>query len=230
MTKPWKRWGPPKPRPPAPVLPTVEAYARWADSYPPHAHNALMRAEETGMRALLPAVKGLIVLDLACGTGRWGLIVLQDGAARAIGLDISAEMLARCELAERALAGIECLPLADESVDVVLCGLALGHEATLAAPLNEIARVLRPGGTAVISDVHPILALNGAQRTFTDSQGNTYAVQHTAHLAADYWKAAQAAGLELTGIEEPRLSAEDARRAPQPNCPVALVLRFEKLR
>jgi malonyl-CoA O-methyltransferase len=128
------------------------------------------------------------------------------------------------------LAGFDHLPLPADSVDVVLCGLALGHEPRLQEPLREIARVLRPGGTAILSDVHPFLALTGAQRTFTDKQGKTYAVQHTAHLAADYWQAAHAAGLQLSGIEEPRLLADDAWAAPQPEFPVVLVLRFEKTR
>ncbi len=77
MTKPYRRWLPRKQSPAPPLLTSLDAYARWAEAYPPQAHNALMRAEEQAVRALLPALDGQIVLDLACGTGRWGLIALE---------------------------------------------------------------------------------------------------------------------------------------------------------
>src|SRR5204862_7747374 len=79
-----------------PTLAPAAAYALWAASYPPHAHNPLMLAEERAMLALLPAdLRGRAVLDAGCGSGRYLLHALRRGARRALGVDLSAEMLAR---------------------------------------------------------------------------------------------------------------------------------------
>src|SRR5690606_17468130 len=114
-----------------------DAYARWAAAYPPHAHNALMAAEEAAMRGLLPALAGRVVLDLACGTGRYGLLAQESGASRVLGLDNSSAMLRANPLPLRALATTEAIPLASASVDVILCGLALGHLPRLTPSIAE---------------------------------------------------------------------------------------------
>lgn len=211
---------------PAPrVLGSVDAYALWAANYPPQAHNALMQVEQAAMLELMPEVSGKIVLDLACGTGRYGLLAQERGASRVVGIDNSAAMLAAMPTANtlphRAQATSESIPLASASVDVVLCGLALGHLPRLQPSLDEIGRVLKPQGWALVSDVHPFIALNGAQRTFQSSSGQTYAVEHYAHLYADYQQVGANAGLMIDSMREPALE-----RSP---VPVVLVFRFRKM-
>src|SRR5215212_11799793 len=79
-----------------PILAPADAYALWAASYPPHAHNPLMLAEERAMLALLPAdLRGCAVLDAGCGSGRYLLHAFRRNARRVLGIDLSAEMLAR---------------------------------------------------------------------------------------------------------------------------------------
>jgi malonyl-CoA O-methyltransferase len=185
-----------------PVLNSLDAYARWASSYPPQAHNALMRTEEAAMHSLLPDLQGAVVLDLACGTGRYGLLAQEQGAALVIGLDNSPAMMAANPLKRLALSTVEAIPLPNRSIDVILCGLALGHLPRLLPTLHEISRVLKPGGLALISDIHPMIALSGAQRTFTTGDGKTYAVEHYAHLYSDYHRAARDAGLQITNVIE----------------------------
>jgi malonyl-CoA O-methyltransferase len=197
------------------TLESVAAYALWAQSYPPHAHNALMQAEESAMLALMPALQGLRVLDLACGTGRYARYAQAQGA-HVLGLDNSSAMLERASAVPVALATSEALPLARASVDVVLCGLAIGHLRQLKPTLKEIARVLKAGGSALISDVHPFQALRGAKRTFTAPDGRVYAVEHTAHSISDTFTQAQACGLGLSALSEPRLG----------DAPVVVVYRF----
>src|SRR4029453_13508567 len=78
------------------MLDPAAAYALWAASYPPHAHNPLMLAEERAMLALMPAdLRGRAVLDAGCGSGGYVLPALQRGARRVLGVDLSAEMLDR---------------------------------------------------------------------------------------------------------------------------------------
>ncbi len=202
-------------------LPSREAYRRWAAAYPPAPHNALMQAEQSALLALLPPLDGRVVLDLACGTGRYAQIAVERGAARAVGLDSSTDMLAAARRARCAAGDLCAIPLADASVDVIVCGLALGHLPVLGSALSEIGRVLRSGGTALISDVHPCLFLHGAQRTFTVG-GRTYAVEHHVHLYSDYLHAAHRAGLRIDAVREPGLDSAAARP------PVAIVYRMVK--
>lgn len=188
--------------PPVKTLSSLQAYALWAASYPPHAHNPLMQAEETAMmRALnhLP-LSGIDLLDLACGTGRYGRIVGRYAVGRVVSADNSIAMLDAMppgSLHEgRLCASCEALPFCNAMFDGVICALALGHIPTLTLSMGEIARVLRPGGWALISDLHPALFTQGAQRTFT-ANGQTFAVEHTIYHDADYRRAGEAAGLTM---------------------------------
>lgn len=215
-------------RRPAPVLASLPAYDRWAADYPPHAHNALMLAEQTAVLAALPPLAGCVVLDLACGTGRYARLAAERQAASVIAIDNSLPMLragwAAGALAApvRALAGhVNALPLAASTIDGVICGLALGHLPVLDAALGEIARVLVPGGWAVISDVHPVVFAAGGQRTFS-AEGRTFAVEHTVHDADAYARAGQAAGLALTGVHDVPLIGADGSR------PAAVVYVFQR--
>ncbi len=186
----------------APILSSLEAYDRWASSYPPQAHNALMHTEQAAMLSLLPDMRGKIVLDLACGTGRYGLLAEKRGAAQVIGVDNSPAMLAASPLGQRVLAVMDSVPLAAHSIDLILCGLALGHVPEIAPAVKEMGRLLKSEGVALISDIHPLVAFGGAQRTFTTPSGKTYAVEHYPHLYRDYHHAARQSGLTIVDVVE----------------------------
>ncbi len=177
-----------------PTLPSVEAYALWAETYPPYAHNAFMRIEQEAMNALFPPL-----------AGRSARIALEAGANYVIGADSSPAMLRRAEGFPRLLADMTALPFLPAFFDVILCGLATGHlpPTAMRAAFVEMARVIRPGGAILFSDFHPILYLRGGRRTFKTSGGRTYAVEHYPHLIADYFESIQAAGLTITALREP---------------------------
>jgi malonyl-CoA O-methyltransferase len=201
------------------TLSSLDAYDLWAANYPPLAHNALMQAEQQAMLDLMPPLAGQRVLDLACGTGRYGLIAQECGARDVLGVDNSAAMLNASPLARRVQATTEAIPVASRSLDGVICGLALGHLPHLQPSLNEIARVLKPGGWALVSDFHPFIFLKGARRTFSAPDGQVYAVEHYAHLYADYHQAAAQAGLVIEAVREPALADQSV--------PVVIVYRFQ---
>jgi SAM-dependent methyltransferase len=101
------------------------------------------------------------VLDLGCGTG--DLVValsrrLRD--ARIIGIDLSPSMLlyagrhATTDGRLRFIVGnAASLPFDDGAVDLVVSTLSLHHWTEPADAFAEIARVLRPGGVALIYDL-----------------------------------------------------------------------------
>jgi ubiquinone/menaquinone biosynthesis C-methylase UbiE len=99
------------------------------------------------------------------------------------------------------------LPLADACVDAAVCALALVHVADLGAAIGELARVVRPGGRIIVSDVHPFLVMLGWQAQFPTDQGRAYARLH-AHLPSAYATAALRAGLAVRTYQEPTLTTE----------------------
>lgn len=165
-------------------LTSQAAYRLWSEMYPPHAHNPFMVLEEALMLQHVPVVQDQTLLDLACGTGRYTRLLRERGA-QMLSLDHSLEMLRRGTAPQAAQAEMTALPLAAGSVDGIVCGLAIGHVADLQGALGEMGRVLRTGGFALLTDLHPALKDKKAQRTF-QAQGKTYAVEHYWHSEADY--------------------------------------------
>jgi malonyl-CoA O-methyltransferase len=225
------------------ILMPAEAYALWAASYPAHAHNPVMQAEERAMLGLMPdTLRGEAVLDVGCGSGRYMLHALRRGAARVIGVDLSPQMLARAgaELAAlQAAADIDlvqgslaALPVPDARANLTLCGLVVGHLDNLQQALSELCRVTRPGGTLLCSDVHPIGHALGWLRDFKSGDRH-YAVQHTQHLYSHWHAACAALGLRIEQVLEPMLDPADIpaearfdRTALE--VPVALVFRLRR--
>jgi demethylmenaquinone methyltransferase/2-methoxy-6-polyprenyl-1,4-benzoquinol methylase len=102
------------------------------------------------------------VIDLACGTGDLAFEAARRGA-RVTGLDITSRMIeiarAKIGTAQAAIArpiflvgDMTALPFADRTADVVTTGYGLRNVPDLPAAVDEIARVLRPGGRLLSLD------------------------------------------------------------------------------
>ena len=100
------------------------------------------------------------LLDIGTGTGRM-IELLGPGAAQALGVDRSSEMLrvARVKLDKAGIADASlrqadmyALPLAASSADSIIIHQVLHYAHTPAAAIAEAARVLRPGGRLLVVD------------------------------------------------------------------------------
>jgi len=104
---------------------------------------------------LAEARPGERVLDLGCGAGRF-LRALAEHGCEGVGVEIAEAALER---ARRVAPAAELhrsepggdLPLADGSVALVWCSETLEHVPDTAALLDEIRRVLAPGGRVLIT-------------------------------------------------------------------------------
>jgi malonyl-CoA O-methyltransferase len=230
------------------MLEPQAAYQIWAGSYPPYAHNPLMKAEERALLALLPTdLHTLKVLDAGCGSGRYMLHAQQRGAAEVIGIDLTYEMLcrARAEGCHKdrtssmartktglVQAGIEAIPLADCWANLTLCGLTLGHVPDLAPALAELHRVTKQNGVLLCSDFHPIGETLGWRRDFK-ADGKRCIVRHKAHTLETWHAACRKVGLRIEQVAESYIDVADipAGATFEPSglrAPVALILALRR--
>ena len=185
---------------------TEDGYTAWAPVY--DGPNPAIDGEQPVVHAILESLPIGDALDAACGTGRHAVKLAELGH-RVIGVDTTDAMLdvARSKLPDADLrrGRLEQLPLDDATVDVVTCSLALTHVPDLVPVMHEFARVLRPGGTAVLSDIHPFNTLTGGalagipDRPITDGIGF---VRNLTHLVSDYLRAFRSAGLSVSDCIE----------------------------
>ena len=103
------------------------------------------------------------------------------------------------------------LPVDSESVDVAVCALALEHVAELDAAVAELARVLRPGGRLLLSDLHPVAVAVGGAAYFQDAAGGAGVVRGYRHLHGDYLRAFKNAGLDVEQCLEPLIGHEEVQ-------------------
>jgi 2-polyprenyl-3-methyl-5-hydroxy-6-metoxy-1,4-benzoquinol methylase len=98
---------------------------------------------------------GQRVLDVGCGEGRFAAELAREGAA-VVGIDVAEEPLRRArelhpQLDLRVVDGEGAWDLADASFDVVWAGEVIEHVADTSAWLSEVRRVLRSGGSLLLS-------------------------------------------------------------------------------
>jgi SAM-dependent methyltransferase len=181
-------------------------YAQWAGIYDEDT-NPTRDADATVVRRWLPALGGLDVLELGCGTGKNTAAL---AAARSVtAFDLSEHMMAharvRAPFAQFVRHDITQVPwpVRDATADVLLCNLVLEHIADLTPIFAELARVLRPGGRALVVEFHPFRQLGGKQARFVDpSTSEVLRVSAHAHSVSEYIATAGEAGLALAHLHE----------------------------
>src|SRR5215831_19425507 len=154
------------------------------------------------LAAIVAGAKTARLLDLGCGAGHVSFAVA-PAVAEVVAYDLSADMLA--VVAESAEArglrnivtqqgGVERLPFADASFDVVMSRFSAHHWLSFSAGLTEARRVLKPSGRAAFVDcVAPDSAVCDSFLQAIELQRDT---SHVRDYSADEWRRAlTAAGM-----------------------------------
>lgn len=189
---------------------------------------------------------GSCVLDVGTAAGALAEELLDRGAD-VTGVDISPAMI---EVARARCAGRgrfreadlrEPLPFDDDSFDGVVASLVLHYIEDWSPVLNELARVLRPGGWLVLSTDHPHSPFARAATTsYLDTEPVTDVwTKANVTVSMALWRRPWSAilnafldnGFVLERVIEPEITDDDRRRYPSdatdvPDDPMRIVLRW----
>jgi malonyl-CoA O-methyltransferase len=217
-----------------PLVNVRHGYNLWSKVYD-HDRNPLIALEDPVVRGALGEIRGQRALDVGCGTGRHSMSLLAAGA-EVTAMDFSEGMLAEARRKSDA-AQINFIvhdvhhawPFQSAAFDLVVSGLVLEHIADLEAFFGEIRRVLRPGGRAIVSAMHPAMFLRETQAGFLDPvTGEKVKPGSLPHSVSAFVMAAIRARLEIVELTERAADDEFAASYPRAaryvNWPMLLVL------
>jgi ubiquinone/menaquinone biosynthesis C-methylase UbiE len=147
------------------------AVARWYDR---STRKDTQRFRDLAAQLRTVSPQGGDMLEVAPGPGYLAIEMAKSGAYRVTGLDVSRTMV---ELAHQnaAEAGVEvdfrqgnasAMPFADESFDLLACSAAFKNFSEPHRALEEMYRVLRPGGTALVLDLRKDVTMPEIRKYF----------------------------------------------------------------
>lgn len=189
---------------------------------------------------LIGRVKGLTVLDLACGEG-YNTRILAKKGAEVTGIDFSPKQIEMARQEERKenlgvkymitdAADLRSLP--DNCFDLVTCFMALQDIEDHRKAVSETSRVLKPNGRFIFSIPHPCfekIMVNGSRINAADAYfGETKFPIHwnmkrlstpfrtiSFHRPlTDYFDAINKSGLHVSRLVEPKPTKKAYRKYP----------------
>lgn len=229
---------------------SAEAWVQFVDEGDQHREFLL----DPVMLGLLADVAGKDVLDVGCGEGRFSRMLASMGA-RVVGIDPTESLVAsargRGGGPRYEVCRAEKLPFPDCTFDYVVCYLVLIDIKDFRRAIAEIARVLKPGGQIVVSNLTSFTTASGTG-WFRDSAGRklhfpvddynqergdvvrwrSIEVVNWHRPLSAYMKAFLGQGLRLLYFDEPVPSEEAVRERPDlidiVRVPGFLVMVWEK--
>jgi SAM-dependent methyltransferase len=201
-----------------PVLPVKEGYKEWAGTYEQTVQDEmdiklLSRIKSIGWPKIERA------LDLACGTGRIGLWLKQQGVMQIDGVDITPEMLSKAK--EKNIytsllnADVFNTRLQEGTYDLCIQVLADEHLADISPLYAEASRILKKSGYFIIVGYHPYFLMNGIITHFHKENGDPLAIESHVHLFSDHVKAAYKSNFGLLEMDEGIIDGDWLAKKPK---------------
>lgn len=129
------------------------------------------------LKRMLPDFQGKRVLDLGCGFGWHCQYAMENGAASAVGVDISEKMLEEARKKNQYTqvvyqrCAMEDIEFEEESFDCVISSLAFHYLESFSDIAKKVYRYLAPGGDFVFSAEHPVFTAYGTQDWIYNEDG-----------------------------------------------------------
>lgn len=218
-----------------PTVTVQQGYGEWVDTYEETVLNAMdLRLLNRIQTVTWDQVQH--AADLACGTGRIGVWLKQQGVQRLDGVDVTAEMVEIAQtkgVYQQLLVGnmLET-SLEPASYDLVTVSLADEHLPDLHPLYKEVARITHPGGYFVIVGFHSYFLLSGVPTHYDRASGESVTIESYVHLFSDHVQAALQAGLSLREMHEGLIDEEWIAHKPKwsryLNRPVSFAMVWQK--
>lgn len=218
-----------------PTISVKEGYGEWSSTY----EDTVLDAMDLRLLARIQSVPWANVrqaADLACGTGRIGVWLRQQGVTTIDGIDLTAEMLAGARAKgvyrQLLLGDIRSTPLEPGRYDLVTESLADEHLPEVAPLYAEAARIACAAGYFVLVGYHPFFIMNGIPTHFDRAPGESVTIATSVHLLSEHVQAARAAGWSLQEMYEGLIDEEWLRQKPKwqqyQNWPISFALVWQK--
>jgi malonyl-CoA O-methyltransferase len=194
-----------------------QAYNDWSSSYDQDP-NLTRDLDQQAVRQFLGASRFSSVLEAGCGTGKNTGFLAEIGD-QVTGTDFSRGMLekARLKIASPHVRFLisdltSAWPWARAAFDLVTFNLVLEHIQDLSFVFSEAARVLKEGGSLLVSELHPFRQYLGAQAVFTHDE--PVKIPAYIHDLSEFMDAAAASGFEPRTMKE-LWHAQDTGKPPR---------------
>lgn len=182
----------------------IGGHRLWAPAYD-SGLNPLLALESRTVAGLLKSTAPTVLIDVACGTGRWMRYFKKQGS-KVFGVDACEEMLREAKKHPPltgcvVLANAERLPFSDGVADLALCSFAVAYLENFQPVLGEMARICSRGARIVISDMHPLAAAAGWSRSFKVGS-SVYEMDHFRYSIDQIRAAAATVGFRFRAQKE----------------------------
>jgi len=192
----------------------VNAYNIWADTYDKEKDNLMLFYDNIILSKLTSQIelKGKVILDYGCGTGRNWSLFLKNEPDEIIGSDISSKMLeilkSKYESAKIYLIKNYKLPfLKNNQCDIIVSTLVIAHIKNNENLFAEWNRVLKKESDIIITDFHPTLLAKGGVRTFKH-KNKSIAIENNIHTISEIEEQLSPYGFKTVSLIEKYIDEE----------------------
>ncbi|MCX6170767.1 MAG: class I SAM-dependent methyltransferase [Ignavibacteriales bacterium] len=191
-----------------------DAYNLWADTYDQEQNNLMLYYDNIILRDLLSEMelKGKLILDYGCGTGRNWPLFLKSNPKNIIGCDVSSNMLKKLESkydsAKTYLILDNKLPLMDDNeTDIIISTLVIAHIKKIDDMIAEWNRVLKKNSEIIITDFHPAMLAKGGSRTFIH-KNRSLTIKNYIHTITEIEKRLSSYGFRTLRLIEKKIEED----------------------